>query len=167
MLRPPEARYRAGDRRAVAFSLPWTPAPGGAALVDRERYLEPVADPFRALAETFVPEVSEMSPSAYARLVEIVERALDDRTAGIRRQLLLLVRALDWLPVFRYGRRLRSLDRGRRADVLEGLQESRLLALRRGVWGLRTLVFMGYYGREEAREEIGYRARSEGWEARR
>lgn len=125
-----------------------------------------MAEPFRALAEAFVPEVSEMSRSGYGRLVEIVEDALSDRPAGIRRQLLLLIRVLDWLPVLRYGRRLRSLDRDRRSDLLRRLQDSRLLAIRRGVWGLRTLVFMGYYGREEAREEIGYRARAGGWEAR-
>lgn len=139
----------------------------GEALAARESYLEPVAEPFRALAETFVPEVSEMSRPGYRRLVDIVEGALADRFPGVRRQLLLFVRILDWLPLFRYGRRLRSLDRRRRVALLRRLQESRLLAVRRGVWGLRTLVFMGYYGRAEAREEIGYRARAEGWDARR
>lgn len=107
-----------------------------------------------------------MSRGGYGRLVEIVEDALADRPPGVRRQLLLFVRVLEWLPVLRYGRRLQSLDRNRRADLLRRLQESRLLAIRRGVWGLRTLVFMGYYGRREARREIGYRARPEGWEAR-
>ena len=33
-----------------------------------------------------------------------------------------------------------------------------LLLLRRGFWGLRTLVFLGYYARPEAAAEIGYRA---------
>ena len=107
-----------------------------------------------------------MSPSAYGRLTEIVEDALADRPPAIRRQLLLFVRVLHWLPVLRYGRRLPSLDRGRRAELLRWLQDSRILAIRRGVWGLRSLVFMGYYGRQEAREEIGYRARPGGWEAR-
>jgi hypothetical protein len=49
---------------------------------------------------------------------------------------------------------------------LLGLQEPALL-LRRGSWGLRTLVLMGYYGRPDAKQEIGYRADPRGWEARR
>lgn len=148
------------------FLAPKLRTRGRSALADREPYLNPVSEPFRALAETFVPEVSEMGRDEYRRLVEIVEAALGDRAPSIRRQLLLFVRLLDWLPVLRYGRRLRSLDRERRAGLLGRLQDSRLLAIRRGVWGLRSLVFMGYYGREEAREEIGYRARPGGWEAR-
>ena len=42
-----------------------------------------------------------------------------------------------------------------------------MLAVRRGFWGLRTLVFMGYYARPEAAAAIGYRADVRGWEARR
>ena len=41
-----------------------------------------------------------------------------------------------------------------------------ILALRRGVWGVRTLAFMGYYARPEAAREIGYRAAAAGWAAR-
>lgn len=163
MLEPPAAGYAELDRRTAPSPIP---AAGRETLPAPERYLEPVAEPFRALAEAFVPEVSEMSPGAYGRLTGIVEDALGDRSPGIRRQLLLFVRVLEWLPVLRYGRRLQSLDRGRRTDLLRRLQDSRLLGIRRGVWGLRSLVFMGYYGREEAREEIGYRARAGGWEAR-
>jgi hypothetical protein len=38
------------------------------------------------------------------------------------------------------------------------------MLLRRGLWGIRTLAFMGYYIQESVREAIGYRASPEGWD---
>jgi hypothetical protein len=127
--------------------------------------LTPVRRPFRALSETFVPETVEMDDRGWARLFEIVEAALRTRPQGVQRQVVLLVRALDWLALIRHGRRLASLDPTLRQSLMESLQRSRLLLLRRGIWGIRSLVFMGYYARPEIHAALGYRARSEGWEA--
>jgi hypothetical protein len=127
--------------------------------------LTPVRRPFRALSETFVPETAEMGDPGWARLFEIAEAALRTRPHGVQRQVVLLVRALDGLAFMRHGRSLARLDPTRRRRFLESLQRSRLLLLRRGIWGLRSLVFMGYYARPEIHAELGYRARPEGWEA--
>lgn len=126
------------------------------------RVLAPVRRPFRAVGETVVPEAADLDREGWERLERIVEDALEDRPREMRRQLALLLRVVEWMPVLRYGRRLSSLDRKRRARVLEGVQNAPLLLLRRGFWGLRSLVFMGYYGRPEARREIGYDARLRG-----
>jgi len=53
-----------------------------------------------------------------------------------------------------------------RTRLLASLQDSRLLLVRRGVWGLRTLAFVVYYGRDEGRAAVGYRASAGGWIAR-
>lgn len=79
----------------------------------------------------------------------------------------LFVRALDLLPLLRFGRTFRALDRQRRTQFLLAVQDAPLLLVRRGFWGLRTLVFMGYYGRAGAAATIGYRADLRGWEIRR
>jgi hypothetical protein len=47
------------------------------------------------------------------------------------------------------------------------MQYSPLPLLRRGVWGLRTLVFLGYYARADVQTTLGYRATGRGWMARR
>ena len=70
------------------------------------------------------------------------------------------------LPVLRYGRPFIALDADQRARVLAWFQDSPLLLVRRGVWGLRTLVMLGYYSRPIAAAQIGYRASALGWEAR-
>ncbi len=74
---------------------------------------------------------------------------------------------LEWLPLLRYGRRLSRLDPARRLAFLERVEAAPLVVVRRGFWGLRTLILMGYYGRPAAAAAIGYRADPRGWEVRR
>ena len=112
-----------------------------------------------------MPEIVELDETGWARLLEIAESALSARPPGVRRQVVLLVRALDSLALIRHGWRLATLDPARRRRFLDSMQRSRLLLVRRGVWGLRSLVFMGYYAHPEIHEQLGYRARPEGWEA--
>ena len=126
--------------------------------------LSPVRETFRAIAATVVPEAASLDEYAWTDLEELVESTLAPRPAAIRRQLRLFVRVIDLIPILRFGRRFRSLDVDRRARVLSSLQSSPFLLLRRGFWGLRTLVFLGYYARSEARAEIGYNAGLRGWE---
>lgn len=128
--------------------------------------LPPVRATFRALVTTFVPEAAALGAAEWAEVEAIVEQALAERPAGLRRQVVLLMRALEWLPAARFGRRLSRLDPARRTRVLGRLERSPLLLLRRGIWGLRTLAFMGYYARPAAADQIGYRAHLRGWEAR-
>jgi len=132
-----------------------------------ELVLPPVRASFRALAATIVPEASSLRESGWAELERIVEEALAARPPAMRRQLRLLIRVLDLVPLLRYGRRFGALEPAQALRFLSAFQDSPLLLLRRGVWGLRTLVFMGYYARSEGSAAIGYRADPRGWEARR
>ncbi len=129
--------------------------------------LAPVRPVFRALCASFVPEFAALDERGWAEAEAIVERFLSTRPAAVRSQLTLLIRLLDALPLLRYGRRFTGLDDARRRRVLEALQDAPVLLLRRGIWGVRTLAFMGYYARPEAAAAIGYRADPRGWEARR
>ncbi len=129
--------------------------------------LEDLRSSFRAVAQTVVPEASRLDGAGWADLEGIVERALAARPAALRRQLRVLLRVLEWLPLLYYGRRFTSLDSADRYRFLNRIQASPLLLLRRGFWGLRTLILMGYYSRPAAAAEIGYRGDRRGWEARR
>lgn len=122
---------------------------------------------FRALAETFIPEIAGATPEAWDRLEAVVASALDERPPAMQRQVLLFIRVLNGLSRLRFGRALPALDLARRTALLEGLSKSPVLLVRRGVWGLRTLVQMGYYTQPEVQSAIGYRATAAGWEARR
>lgn len=132
------------------------------ATTDPPEELAPVRDVFRAVASTAVPRARELDEADWNRLEAIVEDALAARPPAMRRQLRLLLRALQWLPVLRWGRPYTALSADARRRVLSAMQDAPILLLRRGFWGLRTLAFMGFYGREEAYREIGYRAHLRG-----
>ena len=122
---------------------------------------------FRAVVSTVVPEADQLEEPAWRELESLVEAALRDRPQAMRRQLQFFLRAIQWLAVFRYGRGFTSLSAERRARVLSHLQDHHLALIRCGFWGLRTLALLGFYGRAQAVQAIGYAADSRGWEARR
>jgi hypothetical protein len=127
----------------------------------------PVKDVFREVAKSIVPEAEGLDEQSWVEMEAIIERGLASRPAKIRRQLRLFVRALNLLPIRSYGKSFRSLDREKRTAFLLSVENSPLVLLRRGFWGLRTFVFMGYYNLDSVREAIGYRAHPDGWEAQR
>ncbi|HUM01439.1 MAG TPA: hypothetical protein VL084_04090 [Thermoanaerobaculia bacterium] len=126
-----------------------------------------VRETFRAIATTVVPEAERLDAAGWAELERLVEKMLEPRPAAIKRQLRLLIRAIEILPLLRRGSRFSRLAAPDRARFLSGLENASVLLLRRGFWGIRTLVFLGYYARPEAGRGIGYRADARGWEARR
>ena len=132
-----------------------------------ESVLAPVQATFRAVAETVVPEATSLSADRWRELQQVVESALASRPDAMRRQLVTLLRLIEYLPIPRHFRRFSRLAPVARVTVLRTLEWSRYSLLRRGFWGLRTLIFMGYYTRDDVQGALGYRAHVDGWSARR
>ena len=122
---------------------------------------------FRAVATCVVPEATRLDAAQWDEVEAIVARAVGARSRAVQRQLAVFLILLEWLPLLRYARRLSRLDPARRSQFLDRVQRAPLLLLRRGFWGVRTLILMGYYGRPAAAAAVGYRAAARGWEARR
>ncbi|HET9708224.1 MAG TPA: hypothetical protein VFP39_07965 [Gemmatimonadales bacterium] len=120
----------------------------------------------RAIGVTVVPEAAQLDEQQWIALEAIVRGALIPRPRALQRQFILLVRAIEWLALLRYGRRFTALDATRRERLLAQLQNAPILLVRRGIWGLRTLLLMGYYGSADGGRAIGYRADPRGWNAR-
>ena len=121
---------------------------------------------FRALATTFVPEATLLDDAGWIEVESVIEHAVASRPPAMRRQLRTLIRMLTWLPLFTRRRSFTALDTDARTAFLHALERSPIGVVRRGVWGLRTLVFMGYYGRPTAAAAIGWRGDPRGWAAR-
>ena len=128
--------------------------------------LAPVRPTFRAVARTVAPATAELDENGWDRMERIVETALAERPRRMRRQLVVFIRLIDAMALLRHGRRFRSLDAAARAALLHRIQNSSVLLLRRGFWGLRTLVYMGWYAQPETADRIGYRAHLRGWSGR-
>lgn len=121
----------------------------------------------REAACAIVPEAARLDEKGWAEFERLIESALRDRPESLRRRLRLFLRAIEWLPVLRYGRRFSALEPLRQASFLSWLETNPVLLIRNGFWGLRTLIFLGYYGQPEITRAIGYAADARGWEARR
>ena len=128
--------------------------------------LDSVWPALRSVATSIVPEAGRLDEQEWAEVRSLMEEALASRPDGLARRLRVFVRALHWLPLVTSGRSFGALDAPGRERVLQRVQDSRLSLVRRGFWGLRTLVLLGYYGRAAAAAEIGYRADARGWELR-
>ena len=122
---------------------------------------------FRSVAAAVVPAMQTLDEAGWQHVDEVVERALSQRPVGVRRQLAVFLRLLNLLSLARTGRPLSKLSPVARTRLLSAIERSRVTLLRRGFWGLRTLILMGYYTQPETRAEIGYRVSATGWQARR
>lgn len=129
--------------------------------------LLPVGATFRAVAMTVVPETAALEPKEWEVLERGVEAALSQRPETMRRQLVLFLRVIEYLPLLSHRGRFSRLDLAARLAICRRLERSPRLLIRRGLWGLRTLIFMGYYGQPAVQGRLGYRAHPDGWSARR
>ncbi len=121
----------------------------------------------RVLAVGFVPELAGATAAEWTALEAAVEQVVASRPSPLRRRLALLLRAIGWAARLRYGRALVRLAPAQRDQLLERLSLSRFVLLRRGIWGLRTLIMLGWYTQPDVAAGLGYRASPQGWEARR
>ena len=121
---------------------------------------------FRTVARAAAPAAADQDEAAWTRGEALVEEALSLRPAKVRRQVVLFLRILGLLSRLRFGRSLEGLTAAQANRLFGALERSPLLLLRRGMWGVRTLAFMAYYGQAGQRGSIGYGAEAGGWEAR-
>lgn len=120
-------------------------------------------EPLRAIGSVVLPSPDLLDEEGWIEAENIIEGALASKPKGIKRQIRLFLRVVNLLPILTTGRTLVGLPVERRSAVLQGLHRSRLMPLRRGMWGIRTLLFMGYYNQDRVRQGIGYAADPGGW----
>ncbi len=121
---------------------------------------------FRAVVRVVVPASVGFDEARWVRVEQIVRDALAERPPAVARRVTLFLRVLDAFARARSFRGFASLPNPKALRLLQALERSPLLLLRRGVWGVRTLAFMGCYADDQAGREIGYGVALSGWEAR-
>ncbi len=128
--------------------------------------LRPLAGPLGPMLETFVPAAKGLAPEALDALLARVDARLAAEEPGLGRRLRLFVRVMHLFPLVGYGRTFAGLSAARRTEFFARVERSRFPLLRVGLWGLRTLLFLGWYGDPEVQARLGYRPDPRGWEAR-
>jgi hypothetical protein len=110
----------------------------------------------QVVAKCIVPEIGGLDAEGSRRFAEIVDGALQDREPGMRRQFAIFLTVLRWAPVLRFARPFHRLGPARQERFLRWLQDCPVGLLRSGFWGLKAIVFMGYYGQPKVGRAIGY-----------
>jgi hypothetical protein len=104
-----------------------------------------------------VPALGDVDDAGRRAVEAILTKAIAARPPALRRQLVLFLNVMRWAPFARYGRPFDRLSGAQQDAVLGWFQDAPIAALRSGFWGVKTLVFMGYYGRPDAGDSIAYR----------
>ncbi len=131
---------------------------------DDDAGLAPVAGPLRAIVEAFIPATQGLSAQEYAALIARIDARLAQEEPIVTTQLRFLVRVLDFLPLFRYGAPLHSLPADQRHRFLAWMQDCPIAKLRVGVWGLRTMIYVGWYTDTQVAQGLGWKASAGGWQ---
>lgn len=108
------------------------------------------------IAGRIVPRLTGSADDVVQKFLDSVDHSLMVRPASIRRQLGLFLSAIRWLPLFRYGLPFKKLSDERQDAVLRWFQDCPFFLFRKGFWGLKTLIFLGYYGQEGLWPEFYY-----------
>jgi len=108
------------------------------------------------LAHVLVPDMKNLSREREARFFELVDELLATRPASVVRLIGIFLVFLRWFPLLRFGGRLDRLSKERQVRALHWFEEAPVGLIRTGFWGVKTLVFMGYYAQPEIAEGLSY-----------
>ncbi len=111
---------------------------------------------FLDVGRRVVPALAALDSEGSERFAAIVAKALAERPSSIRRQLGLFLSVIRWAPLLRFGAPFPRLAPERKDAALRWLMDAPIAKARSGFWGLRSLVFMGYYGRPEVWPAVRY-----------
>ena len=111
---------------------------------------------FLAIQGCAVPRSRTFSPAQREEGLRIVNQLLAQQPAGVRRKLFALFVLIELLAWVTGGTGFPDLDGARQARVLALLFDARTPLLRKGFWGLNTLVKLSVFGQPAVYPDIRY-----------
>ena len=109
-----------------------------------------------AVGARLVPEVAAFTAAQRNEFRSIVADALGDRPEAMRRQFRAFLGIVERGPLVRFGAPFSALAPAQQDRVLRWFQDCPVELLRKGFWGMKALVLMGYYARPQAAAEVGW-----------
>jgi hypothetical protein len=108
------------------------------------------------LANRIVPESAGAPAQVTDPLLAAIDEELRPRPRLQQLEFKLLLLAIRWMTVPFTLHRFERLPPERQDGWLRFLENAPLTLLRVGIWGLKTLVFLGYYTQEGVQRRILY-----------
>ena len=108
------------------------------------------------LGARIVPEIADAPVDVRYRVVATINEALALQAPSQRRMFKLLLFALQWMTLPFTLHRLEQLPPRWQDALLRFLEGGPVRLMRVGIWGVKTLIFMGYYGQDATERRIQY-----------
>jgi hypothetical protein len=109
-----------------------------------------------ALAHVLVPDARNLSEERKTRFFETIDELLATRPPSVVRLIGVFLVFLRWFPLLRFGGRLDHLAPESQIRALRWFEDAPVGLIRSGFWGVKTLVYMGYYTQPEIALGLGY-----------
>jgi len=109
-----------------------------------------------AIAGRIVPEIASLDDRERRGILRVIDDSLASREPVLRMQFMFFLTMIRLSTLPRYARTLDRLAPEIQDRMLHKFEDSPIPRLRIGMWGLKTLVFMGYYGKYERAVQLGY-----------
>ncbi len=116
----------------------------------------------RALALRLAPPVVKLDPSSWEEFYAIIARTFSELPARVRWQVRLFLFVLRWMTLPLHGGLFDLLAPKDQDEVLHWLEDHPWRLLRIAFWGVRALIFTGYYGNPGLWHKMGYAPVPEG-----
>ena len=118
-------------------------------------------DFFWVMACRLAPGCGGLAAGERTRVLAIIREAIGSRPISMRRQFKIFLAVIRLAGYFSGGS-FERLRPDKQDAILRWFQDSPIPLLRKGFWGLKTLTYMGYYGRPEIGPSLHYQPSKNG-----
>ena len=109
-----------------------------------------------AVTRRIAPPVADLPESEQAKIIQTVDETLGKRDGKIQKQFNLFLKVLRLSTIIPYGKSMDRLSDERMDQKLRRFQDHPIEKMRLGFWGMKTMVYMGFYGDPERYASFSY-----------
>jgi len=117
---------------------------------------------FMSVARVIAPGTADLNEAGKDKFKAIIVWGISDKPAFVRNGFLFFLFVLKWMTLPFFFRTYDHVSLKWQTRILRMLESFPVRLVRTGIWGLKTLVFMGYYGQTDVAERLGYKPSFEG-----
>ena len=111
---------------------------------------------FEALQQALIPRSSSFTLSQRHDARALVNSLMAQQPSDAKRKLKVFLLIIDAYSLLRFGRSFRQLTGDSQQKVLRSFFDSPISLIRKGFWGLNTIVRLSVYGQESLHKDLGY-----------
>ncbi len=108
------------------------------------------------LAKRIVPDIATLPEEEQMGVIGRIDDALASREPALRLQFLAFLKILKLSSLPRHFKTFDRIKPEQQDVMIKKFEDHAISKLRSGIWGVRTLIFMGYYGNPDRASQFHY-----------